>query len=411
MQQQPIKINLKKVKYFKIYFLSLLFLIQATFIIGQVNKLSLKQILDSAKTNNPHLQNLILSAQLTGIKGGFINIHPTDISYYKGNLYSAKIDTRTEITQNFGSPATWIANKSLQNEMVKLGIAESELNSRVILASIKSAYYNCVYYNQRLSLLKELLSVCSEAYPFDSISVVSNDTLLLEKIISESNIADLESRKNQAYNDYLISQNNLVQQAFLNHEAEPSNSQLEMYEIEVNTDTSTRTPSNLFRNYYKHLYLLSKEKVKVEKSRFFPEIKAGYSNNSINGTNGYSIWQVGVSLPIWIFEQNNKVKAAKIEQKIAQNELTWQHSNIDATTANILTDLNKYFEQLNYFNGFALKQSQTLLETSKRLFESRKISFNNHIQNIQAAYKIKLDYLETLINYNLKAIELEVYAY
>jgi heavy metal efflux system protein len=380
-------------------------------LLAQTNKLTLKQVVDSAKANNPRLLNEALRPKFYELKGSGSDLHSTEINYSYGNIYSTRIDKSLSISQNFGSPVAWFAQKAFRKQMQKLGTAESELNSKLIIASVKAAYFNSVYCKQKLNLLKDVLSACAENYPFDSIQSEKNDSLILEKIYCESALSDLEINYNAAYNDYLISKNNLVQQAFLNKEAEPANSQLEMYELEVNSDTSTRTPSNLYRNLYLQQYLLANKKVKLEKSKFFPEIKAGYSFNSINGANGFSVWQVGISLPIWFCEQNTKVKGAKLEQQFAQNEFNWQHSNIDATTANLLTEMNKYFEQISYFDGYSLKQAQSLIDISKRLFEAKKISYYKHIQNIQAAYKVKLNYLDAIINYNLKAIELEVYAY
>jgi cobalt-zinc-cadmium resistance protein CzcA len=72
--------------------------------------------------------------------------------------------------------------------------------------------------------------------------------------------------------------------------------------------------------------------------------------------------------------------------------------------------LNKCFEKLNYYYDFALKQADTLENLAIKQINKDPVKINEYLQSIDAAYNIRLGYLETLNKYNMAAIELELYS-
>jgi hypothetical protein len=73
--------------------------------------------------------------------------------------------------------------------------------------------------------------------------------------------------------------------------------------------------------------------------------------------------------------------------------------------------LNNYFKKLQYYNQVGLGQADQLLEINRAKFENEDIDYAEYTQKADEAFKIRLDYLETLNNYNQIAIQLEFYAY
>ena len=377
---------------------------------GNIQKLSLSQIVDSVIKNHPIIRNANLQIELANVQTS-IRIEPTHFSYSKGQLLSPTTDNRLEIMQPIGSPLQWKSASNYNKTLVNTAVAESEVLKKQIVAKVKMAYFNCIYRKEKYNMLKSQIQVYSDIFE-DSLYYVQNDEKsVFEKSMTAYRIADLESQSDEAYNNLLIARNNLINEAFLFQEVQPLDSQLIMYEIEVNSDTSTRAPANIFKKYYNSKYKTACEKVKVEKTKFSPELQVGYFNQSINGHAGYAGWQVGLSIPVWAFPKINSYKASKTEKLIAENELVWQLSQLDVTTANLIAEMNKYFDRLNYFNDYSLNSADLIEETAIKKFKQKAMDSNTYLQSIDIAYKIRLDYIETLKNYNNKAIELEVYAY
>jgi outer membrane protein TolC len=78
---------------------------------------------------------------------------------------------------------------------------------------------------------------------------------------------------------------------------------------------------------------------------------------------------------------------------------------------NLEYELNNYFKKLQYFNQVGLGHADQLLEINRAKFENEDIDYTEYTQKADEAFRIQLDYLETLNNYNQTAIQLEFYAY
>jgi hypothetical protein len=74
-------------------------------------------------------------------------------------------------------------------------------------------------------------------------------------------------------------------------------------------------------------------------------------------------------------------------------------------------ELDGCFIRLQFYNSFGLTHANTILQTSRAKFNAEEIDYLEFTEDIAEAFKIKLEYLETMNNYNQKAIQLEYYAY
>lgn len=78
---------------------------------------------------------------------------------------------------------------------------------------------------------------------------------------------------------------------------------------------------------------------------------------------------------------------------------------------NLEYELNSYFKKLQYFSQVALNQADRLFSINTTRFENEEIDYTEYIEKADEAFQIRLDYIETLNNYNQTAIQLEFYAY
>ncbi|HYX09276.1 MAG TPA: TolC family protein, partial [Bacteroidales bacterium] len=180
-------------------------------------------------------------------------------------------------------------------------------------------------------------------------------------------------------------------------------------EIELGRDSLQRFPGILLSQYYKNNMELKQANLQMEKSRFFPELSAGYFNQDIKPNTGLNGWMVGISVPLWFLPQNARIQQAKVDYQIAGNEYRYQQFNINKEIENLLTELNKYYNQISYYEQDALVQADLLIKTATTQFEKESIEYFEYIQSIATAIQIKLDYLNVLNNYNQTAVQLEFY--
>ena len=81
------------------------------------------------------------------------------------------------------------------------------------------------------------------------------------------------------------------------------------------------------------------------------------------------------------------------------------------TIENKELELDNLFIKLQYYNTYGLTRANHAIHFAKARFESEEIDYPVYIDQLTDAYRLKLEYLELLNNYNQSAIQLEYYAY
>ncbi len=375
-------------------------------------RLTLNQFLDSALANHPDIRNAKLNVfSAKSSQYIFPDIKPTEIIYGRGQMFSSFIDRDFEIKQNIGSPLTWIFRENYNKNLVALKEEELRLIKSRTINKIKAAYYSCIFELNKVYLLNKQKSLYDDFISFQKSDFIRSDDSLSAKIIAETQFYDIQNQLDISYNDFLLAKTELLRAAYISSDIEPVEEELKMYEVAASNDTSDRAPGNLIKSFYKQQCTVSGSALKLQNSKFFPEITLGYFNQTIYQKSGYSGWQVGVAVPLWYFPQSSKNKEAQIQKKISENEYERQQFDIKKNSEYLMIKLNKYFERLNYFYNNALKNADEIEEIAINRQKSGNVDFSDFVQKINTAYKIRLDYLETLNNYNQTAIELEMYTY
>lgn len=377
---------------------------------GSVVMLDLNQIIDSALLNHPEIKNSeIRISEAKAIP--FFDFKSTEINYEIGQRFSNLNDSRLDIHQNFGSPFLWKANNNQKNDIVNSKKAEAELTRARIIKDIKSAFYLCLYELNKIELYKKQKEVYYEITSVIDTNSATADTFLIEKELSDISFSSVLNESGLAYNDYYLAKNQLNKACLIKSEYEVKYSPLIMFSMIPPTDTFNRTPANLYFNLYKDHSAIANDQLTIEKLKYLPEISAGYFNQSIYNHSNFKGWQVGINIPIMFFNQQSKTKQAAANKLITENEIEMQKQYTVNAAENLLIKLNKYFEQLNYYYDYALKQSDILESSSIKIAKSNPSMFIKCLEGINASYHIKMEYLKTLNEYNQTAIELELYAY
>jgi cobalt-zinc-cadmium resistance protein CzcA len=153
--------------------------------------------------------------------------------------------------------------------------------------------------------------------------------------------------------------------------------------------------------------MLEQANLKLEKSKFFPGLSAGYFNQSFDRIAGFSGFMVGMTFPLWFVPQGGRVSQARIKADMAQNELRLQVHRHKMRRETLTAQLRNYDTQLSYFQETAMNSAETLMNTASLQFEKQDIEYFEFIQSISVALDIKSAYLDQLSRYNQTAIELE----
>jgi outer membrane protein TolC len=125
------------------------------------------------------------------------------------------------------------------------------------------------------------------------------------------------------------------------------------------------------------------------------------------------------NLKIILLVQDELIPVDSVLVMYARKKYDRSASGLDSTAQfiherkreNLEYELNNYFKKLQYYSQVGLGQADQLLEINRAKFENEDIDYTEYTQKADEAFQIRLDYIETLNNYNQTAIQLEFYAY
>ena len=376
----------------------------------ETQKITLQQAVDFTIKNNPALQNATLNIKSAEKqKQRILNFAPTEFTYQNGQLNSDIIDYSFEINQNFGSLLTHYQTGKLVNQTISLREKEYTLTEKEIIAQTKIAYYKWIYLINQFKIIQDQVNLYKEFVRIAQLKYELGESNLLEQTLAETEYASSKNELLKITERLIIAENNLKQSMNVDGDFIPESDSLVIYQLPANSNPNERFSSTALTDYYENLYNLENVKLNIERSKFFPEISAGYFNQQIDNEGGFTGWSIGISMPIWFLPQNSQVQAAKIEKEKAFNNYEYQKFNVEKEIENLVIHLDQIQNDLIYYHENALKKAALLKITAQTQFEKEEIEYMEYLQSIKAAQEINLGYLETLYNYNETAIKLELY--
>jgi cobalt-zinc-cadmium resistance protein CzcA len=382
-----------------------LLLCAPTFVFAQ-QRVSLNQALEIAKQNNPRLKMADASLrQIQASRGENIEASPTAFNYSWGQLNSeTHKDKEFSVSQNFGSLLTPFYKNTLVNTQMKTGTYYKQLVEKEVIAEVKRAwvYYQyaaslCTMYNDQDKLAEELRKTSELRYQQGEITALERSTMA-------STAATLHNLLFQAQEEKKLAQSRFQWTCYADTPIVPSDSVQSLFYVSASDSLSAA-----HTNYFNSQVDEKKAMVKVEKSHFFPEISVGYTRQNILPLKNLNAWQVGVSFPLFFAPQSSKVRQAKIAAMSAQLQADANIREMSNKVAELQASMRRYDASLKYYTTTALKEADEMTKASKLQLKNSETSITEFIQSITAARDIRRGYIETVYNYNVAALEYELY--
>jgi cobalt-zinc-cadmium resistance protein CzcA len=374
--------------------------------------ISLEEVIALGLKNHPDAQNARLATErIRAERLAVFNPGLSSINYQKGQINSAVQDEYLEIQQELGSLLTPFARAAYVKKLITAGKNEEAMSLCRLEGEIKTAWFNWIYTINHARLMEEKMEQAAGFMRVARARFETGEDNLLERTVAETQYAELRMRNNQAQEELVKSENELRMYTGLEGAIVPVSAVLELYAIRPSADSSTRYPGTLVLDYYTSRYELARSNWRVEQSRFFPELSAGYFRQQIDGVAGFEGWQAGVAIPLWFLPRAAATRQARIDMDMAKNTLEFQQRNLQLTVDNLLAELQKLFEEISYYNSHGLVQADLLIKTANLQYEKEDIGYLEYMQAIQAALSIRESYLGAVNRYNQLAVKLEFYTW
>lgn len=385
-----------------------LFLLIPSFVSAQqASTVTLEQAIEMAKQNHPRLKiatNAIQQAKAT--RGEIVEASPTSFSYSWGQLNGEnKKDKELAFEQSLGSLLTPFYKNALVNRQVKTTTFYRQMVEKEVTAEVKRAWAYYQYAANLCAMYRDQDKMAEKLQHIGELRYQQGEITLLEKNMMTTVAAELHNRRFQAQEEEKMALARFRWSCYSDQPIVPADSTLSLFY----TSLSDGTLSGAHTAYFQSQADEAKAMLHVERSHFFPEISVGYTRQDILPLKNLSAWMVGVSFPIYFLPQKSKVRQARLSATSAQIQADANIRELRNKVLELEASLRRYNESLRYYTSSALKEADELTKAANLQLQQSETGIAEYIQSITTARNIRRGYIETVYQYNIAALEYELF--
>lgn len=369
---------------------------------------SLEEAVTIALENHPRLKTATASIERSrASRGESWEVSPTTFNYSWGQINGeTRNDNQMEITQSLGSLLTPFYKNALVNRQVATGEYYRDLVKKEITAEVKRAWAYYQYAFHLCALYKEQIEWAGRLRKASLLRYEQGDITLLERNMSSTLVADLQTRLSQAEEELQLATRRFSWTCYSDSPLLPMDTTLVLFPARI----AEIAPSDIHLNYFRSMADEKKAMLRIERSRFFPELSVGYVRQKIAPLSGLDSWMVGISFPVLFFPQHSRVRQAKIDSYIARTEAESNIRQLNNKVEELSVALRKEGEHIRYYTTGALPEADALLKSATVQFKESETDITQFVQSLNAAREIRRGYIEAVYAYNISALELELYS-
>ena len=304
------------------------------------------------------------------------------------------------VNQSFLLPVVYKRQYQLQKGQIGLAQIEKRITETDIRYRVRSLYLALQYadalsrqYQFQDSLYNQLQLIAGRQFAAGQIDYLS-------KTFAESQAGEVRNQLNQARADGQTIVRQLGRLA-----ARPEAFQVILLSrnqpiINPLATDSTAIGQNPTLALLRQTEVLSEGQIGLERARSLPGVMVGYYNQASRETPAQLRFRFGLTLPVWFGQYRNRTVAAQTGLQLARQRTSAQIQTLSVDLQQAQGDFVKFGQSLDYFETTGLRQSDDLINTSRRLFQAGQNDYVSFLRTINDAYSIRLRYIETLRNYN-----------
>ena len=305
------------------------------------------------------------------------------------------------VQQTFNLPGVYRNRKALQNERIRLAQLQLQGSQFDLKREVRLSYLQIQYLIEKEKLLKNQDSI------YQAIKVSS------QRFFEAGQINKLEelqatTQADRIRNELMRVQADLVaeSQIFRFYTGYADSLLVESMEVYAFVPKTEGMINNVQQQILSQQITISQRELKVERSELLPQVQAGVIFPTTKEYERPVGYQLGITIPIWARQNKSRIAAARTAIEIAGAQQELQQQRLNTQYGQAITNFQKELQSLNYYNITALPQARAIMETAQRLFGGGQLNYIESLRNLQTAFDIFINHLETHKAYNEAVIQL-----
>ena len=371
---------------------------------------TVKEAVEIALNNNQTIKSSQLQInKQQAIKGTAFDLGKTNLNLQYGQFNSIKRDNNISVQQNIPFPGLIKNQRNLYDAQVRSSELKLSVTQNELVRQVKSTYAQLSYFKALQKLYKSQDSIFSNFLKASSLRYQTGETNLLERTTAETQLNEVRNQSEKNLADISIYSSELQRLLNTKEAIDVSNEKLKKESWnQVAPDSLIKT--SLLALQQQQIEIAD-QSLRVERAKAGPDFTVGYFNQSIIGNqtiNGQDQYfgsgkrfqgiQAGISIPLFYKPFAGRIKAAKIEKQIAQNEFSLFQTNLQTQYKQAEQDLLKNSHSIDYYEKNALPNVNLILKQSQIAFQSGDIGYLEFSQAIRTYSDIRFSYLQAIIN-------------
>jgi cobalt-zinc-cadmium resistance protein CzcA len=353
------------------------------------------------------------------LERSFFELPKTEISYQYGQFNSTNKDNSIEISQAIPFPTFYSAQSGLFNAQTWGSRLDYNSTQNELKAMVQANYFQLQYLLLVKRNLRQLDSLYDEFVRVATLRYNSGETNLLEKISAETKRSEIFVQLSQVENDFTASYQSLKTSLNISFEFEV-NELFEPMQLIANIDSAAVLQNPNLLKFYQEAEVAERH-AKLEIAQTLPDIKFGYFNQSIIGTqsiNGsdtyfdsgdrFTGFSLGLNIPLTFFSNSSKSNSYKLQKEA--HELSGENNKrmLQNQLESALQHYNSSVLQYEMYKGTSSKYIESLISTATLGFKSGEIGYMEYINALETAADVKIKYLQSINQINQSIVQINL---
>ncbi|MBU1820729.1 MAG: efflux RND transporter permease subunit, partial [Bacteroidetes bacterium] len=369
---------------------------------------SLPEAMEEATT-----QNLLIKANQLSIQEqqallpSSFNPPKTAVDVQYGQTQARPIDYTLTGIQSFSAPSVYRAQRELLEGNVQGAQYQLSVERLRIASEVKRTYYQLLYHEKLLEVLRRQSDLYQRAVRAAEVRFRAGESNQLEAVTAQSRYQHLSQRIRNAHREQQMHYAGL--RLLLQTSDSLQIDTLTAMKLPLNARTATvvGTSGNPMLNVLQQQVANSRMQTQLEQRSKLPDWRLGVLSQSIERRFGFSALHVGMSFHLFTKAQNARIQAARIQEQIKETQLSYAARQLDTELEVTQARQRSLSATLEYYETFALPQSELIQQTALRAYESGEAGYVEFFAAIQQAYLLREEYLSRVLEYDINLIRIE----
>ncbi|WP_299183375.1 CusA/CzcA family heavy metal efflux RND transporter [uncultured Aquimarina sp.] len=298
------------------------------------------------------------------------------------------------------------AKRQLQRQRIELAQKAYQLSELELELEVKKAWTYCYQTKRKYDLFKELDSIYTNFEEAVTLNYEVEAISKLEYSAAKNQALQVQSKKAQAYSDYMIA----LQQLNLWLVSD------ELFTVSDKFNDNLEIDNHTFKIEKHPLYSISQNLVSEAEANF----KAARANNlpkfnlqgglqKINGNSGFYSYQAGISIPFLSGSNKAKIRTAKIDKEIVETNLQFKKQEVQSKYVQAKENYKKWKATWEFYKNEVLIVTKEQKTGALLAYREGEIDYTAFTQLIKEAIQSELEAQTALANYLESTFQLQYF--